>query len=274
MLCMCLGNQANAQQNYYKFRISPSAGTMVYYGDLTDTYPRIKNYTSLAYGGNLEASLSKTVGFRLSATRGEISYNDRTVDKNNDLLLDNPNFSRGLNFRTDIMDASASFVLYADNDRRVKDDAFSAPYLTVGFGITKFDVFADLIDPEGGFYNLSDPTLVQDGDYETNVTELAIEGVEYDTRTWHIPVGIGLKFRVADRWNLNFETNVKYALTDYLDDVSTRGSDSKLNDFYNYTSASLNYNFGLKHRTLKAPVFIADQYSVLNLSDSLQLYLL
>ena len=270
MLCMCFGNQANAQQNYYKFRISPSAGTMTYYGDLTDTYPRIKNYSSFAYGANLEASLSKTIGLRLSATKGEISYNDRTLDRNNDLLLDNPNFARGLNFRTDIRDASASFVLYADNDRRMKDDAFIAPYLTVGFGITQFDVFADLIDPEGGFYDLSDPTLVQDGDYETNVTEMAMEGVEYDTKTFHISVGLGLKFRVGDRWNLSFETNVKYALTDYLDDVSTRGSDSKVNDFYAYTSASLNYNFGLKHRTLKAPVFVADQYSVLNLEDSLQ----
>ncbi|MGB1205607.1 MAG: hypothetical protein ACPG5B_08185 [Chitinophagales bacterium] len=270
ILCMCLGNQANAQQNYYKFRISPSVGTMLYYGDLTDTYPRVKNYSSLAYGGNLEASLSKTIGFRLSATKGEISYNDRTLDRNNELLVDNPNFGRGLNFKTDILDASASFVLYADNDRRMKDDAFIAPYLTVGFGITRFDVFADLIDQDGGFYNLSDETLEQDGDYETNVTELAIEGEKYDTDTWHIPVGIGLKFRVGDRWNLNFETNVKYALTDYLDDVSTRGDDNNLNDFYNYTSASLNYNFGLKHRTIKAPVFIADQYSVLNLTDSLQ----
>ena len=270
MLCMCLGKQANAQQNYYKFRISPSAGTMLYYGDLTDTYPRAKNYMSFAYGGNLEASLSKTIGFRLSATQGEISYNDRTLDRNNDLLLDNPNFGRGLNFRTDIMDASASFVLYADNDRRLKDDAFMAPYLTIGFGVTKFDVFADLIDPEGGFYNLSDPTLIQDGDYETNVTEMALEGVEYDTKVWHIPVGLGLKFRVADRWNLNVETNMKYALTDYLDDVSTRGSDNEMNDFYNYTSVALNYNFGLKHRTLKAPVFVADKYSVLNLTDSLQ----
>ncbi|MGB0839012.1 MAG: hypothetical protein ACPGXL_02670, partial [Chitinophagales bacterium] len=124
-----------AQQNYYGYRVGVSYGTMGYWGDLTDQYPRLSAYLEPAMGLQLERSLSKTLGLRLTASQGAISYNDRTVNHKGEFLTDNPNFDRGLNFRTDIRDAALSFVFHTDNDRQLNDDAFIAPYLSVGFGV-------------------------------------------------------------------------------------------------------------------------------------------
>ncbi len=265
-----LNLDVQAQQNFYKFRIGPSVGAMYYYGDLTDDYPQLKNYAELGYGLNAELSLNKTFGLRFSGSKGAITYNDRTLNGSDELMVDNPNFERGLNFFTEIKNYEAAIVIYPDNDRLMKDNAFIAPYISIGLGRTHFDVFGDLTDDNGDAYNLSDETLLQDGDFETNLSELMLEEEEYDLKTWHLPLGFGFKFRLNDRWNLNAETNIKYTKTDYLDDVSKlRGDDNSMNDFYAYSSASLHYNFGVKKRTIKAPVFIIGDHAALTFEDSL-----
>lgn len=265
---------ANAQQNFYGYRLGVSGGTMLYYGDLVDKYPRPAKYLDIAYGVQFEKSFSKGFGLRLSGTRGKIAYNDRTRTLNDELLTDNPNFYRNLNFQTKIWDAAAAFVWYADNDRLFSDRAFLSPYISLGIGATWFDVFGDRLDANGNLYDYSNPNLEQDGDYETNLTNLKTEDVAYKTRAWHIPLGLGLKFRLGDRWNFNLEANVKYTNTDYLDDVRKRGNDGKWDkDLYAYTSASLNYNFGLKKKAFNAPIIIADRFAKINHNDSLMLKL-
>ncbi len=271
VLCCTIAIDAAAQQNFYKYRLGVSGGMMNYWGDLTDDYPQIKNYMQLGYGAHLERSYGKTLGLRLAYNKGTITYNDRTLGWNDEFLTDSENFDRSLNFETKLHDASATLVFYPDNDKLLSDRAFISPYFLAGFGFTWFDVYGDLEDENGDAYNYSFPGEIdQDGEFETDLREANIEGASYDRRAMHVPVGLGLKFRLSDRWNFNLETTAKYALTDYLDDVSERGNSDKWNrDVYIYSNASLNYNFGLKKRTFKTNPIIADEFARLNYADSL-----
>lgn len=256
-LSTLLSISAFGQQNFYKYRLGITGGTMLYYGDLTDDYPRVKHYTEWAKGLTLDKSLSRFTSLRLAVSKGQIRYNDRTRNWSGDFVDNNPNFSRGLNFETDISDASFSFVFHSDNNKMLDDRAFFSPYLTVGIGVTSFDVFGDLLDSNGEAYNFEvNPALEQDEDFETNLRNLDIERADYNERVLHIPLGLGLKFRLSNRLNLNLETNIKYTFTDYLDDVDIRGKDNGWNDIYAYTHASLNYNFGYKEKGYRPPVIV------------------
>ncbi len=256
-LMTLLSVSAFGQQNFYKYRLGVTGGTMLYYGDLTDDYPRIKHYTEWAKGLTLDKSLSRFTSLRLAVSKGQIRYNDRTRNWSGDFVDNNPNFDRGLNFETDISDASFSFVFHSDNNKTLDDRAFFSPYLTVGIGVTSFDVYGDLLDSNGEAYNFeANPELEQDEDFETNLRDLDIERADYNEKVLHIPVGFGLKFRLSNRLNLNLETNIKYTFTDYLDDVDSRGKDNGWNDIYAYTHASLSYNFGYKEKSYRPSVIV------------------
>ncbi|MGB0930089.1 MAG: outer membrane beta-barrel protein [Chitinophagales bacterium] len=260
-LLLLVGTASNIfAQQPSTYNLGITGGTMLYYGDLTDEYPQIKNYTEPAYGLQLERRLTPKTSLRLSASKGQIRYNDRTINNKGELLADNPNFDRALNFQTDIKDAALAFVFQGGKHR-----SFFRPYVSVGFGITQFDVFGDLLNVEGVAYNFEEnPDLEQDENFETDLRELDIEGENYDKTTWHIPVGLGLQFRLAPRIHFNLETNLKYAFSDHLDDVSSRGNDNGWNDIYAYTQAGLVFSFGSKKtkNAYKAPKIIVGEYAV------------
>ncbi len=252
LLLVLMSVQVFAQENdFFEYKIAPKIGVMNYYGDLTDDYPRIKNYAKLAYGLHFERALSKALALRLSGTMGKITYDDRTLDGSDNLITDNPNLERGLNFETDIFDTSAELILGSNKG------GFISPYLTAGFGLTFFDVYGD---PD------------RDGEFDLDLQEEQIEGEDYGSMTFHVPIGLGLRFQFGDRVGLNLETNFKYTFTDYLDDVKERGDAgdpdaTNLNDIYNFSSVALTYNFGPKKKAFKAPVLIADKYSTLTTED-------
>lgn len=217
LILVCLGGATHAQQNFYKYRIGPTVGTMFYYGELAENNDPVEEDARLTYGLNIERSLSKGFGLRLTGAVGQIAFEDQGEGS----------------FETDIMDASATIVFYPDNDRfYLNDKAFISPYILGGFGITNF----------------------QEKDQEK------------DSSVYHIPVGLGLKFRLGDRWNANLETNVKYAFTDHLDGMVEQ--DDKSYDSYTSFLFGINYNFGVKKKTIKAPVFVVDKYAALSKEDS------
>ncbi len=301
-LFLILAMAVQAQQNFYGWRIGVHGGAMTYHGDLStdrilDPQLSLINFTDnienyISYGLSVEKSLSKAWGLRLMGARGVFEANDRTIDWDKNLYTDNENFSRALNVRTELQDASILFVYNFDNGEILSDEAFFSPYLLIGAGVTQFEAYGDLYGENGEqYFYWSDNTIrnqaegtdnatevIQDGNYETKLAPLDTEGVEYSKNILNFPVGLGLKFRLGDRFNLNLEAMAKYTNTDYLDDVSgnypesyfsttqeyasnpsgisreMRGSDSDLNDIYGYVNLSLNYNFGFKQTAFIAPV--------------------
>jgi len=43
----------------------------------------------------------------------------------------------------------------------------------------------------------------------------------YNRISWSVPVGFGMNFLIDRNWGIGFEYGVRYAMTDYIDDVST-----------------------------------------------------
>ncbi len=236
-----------AQQNLYNWRVGVYGGTSTYFGDLNNRVfnPQhfmvdapFKHLDYLTYGASVEKGFGNALALKLMWTNGKVASNDRRVNGKNELLTDVDNFGRSLNFSTEVMDLGFIGTFYTDNGKIFSEEAFLSPYISLGIGLTRFDVFGDLFLEDGRqYYYWSDNTIrdlaesdpnasnahviTQDGVFETNLTALNTELDEgYKTTVLNIPAALGLKLRLGNRFNLNLETQFKYSFTDYLDDVS------------------------------------------------------
>lgn len=282
-----------AQQSYYDWQISAGFGGMAYYGDLSyrlNTAPVNETYR-LSIGKRI----SPSVMLALEGYYGRISGNDRPETWGGELQTGNENFSRALNFRTDIRTANLLFQYRFDNGKIISEHASIAPYLFVGVGVTDFDVYGDLFGAGNQrYYYWSDNSvrnlpenpananqaqvIEQDGDFETNLTNLQTEQ-SYPTSVLTIPVGAGVKFKLSDRLSASLQAGAHYTFTEYLDDVSgayrtdaaseiqayainpsgirrdARGNGK--NDAYFSGTLSLTYHFNFKRKQFNAPMVYA-----------------
>jgi|GEM_PF-443453 len=287
-----------AQQDNYKWKIGLHSGGMGYVGDLNSRLinPQTQWLANPAanirpaYGFSVEYAPGANFGLRALWSNGQFTANDRTVSFGNVLQTDAENFTRSLNARTNINDVSLTGTFYLQRKRPGKKRSF-APYIMIGAGLTQFEVFGDLFfNNDNRYYYWSDFTvrdmpegissevsiILQDGDYETNLTELHTENTDYETNVGNIPIGLGFRWKLGDRLSLNFETLWHYTFTDYLDDVSGvypinfdnpsalqsyaanpsnsqnvwRGrKEDRFNDMYSFNNISLNYSFGYGKNT-------------------------
>lgn len=121
-------------------------------------------------------------------------------------------------------------LIYSD---RTKDRWFSA-YLTGGVGFVSFWALKTDLNKEEG----------EDGWFEgsSGYTNEGTEKKEPTTETV-IPVGLGLKFRLAKRLHLHLETTFRFTASEKLD--ATEGN-TGVNDHYSTLGLGLTYTFG-KH---------------------------
>ena len=289
ILGLSLGHRVLAQQEQYRWRVGAYLGSMSYYGDLNQRLlPETVNPDHPAFGFSVERLLNKAWSAKLLYTQGQWIANDRTGDAF---------LARSLNAKTEVQDYSLLFTYYLDNNRQLGRRSFLSPYVSFGLGYTDFSVFGDLRDGNGDYYHYwsdysirnvpeDDPNaaganvVAQDGTYETELASLATEQ-EYPTESFSLPLALGLKFRLSSNINLNLELLMRYAFTDYLDDVSgayradyssseqrraanptgqavgPRGSSPNVNDFYAFPSVSLHYSFARRKTAYRAPKLYA-----------------
>lgn len=294
IICLLIFTNAFAQQDNYSWRIGIGAGYTNYYGDLSHYDLKFKNIDALyryksnrtepieSFAFTLEKSLSPTVSLIGQFSRNVIYGND-SYDFRNNLNLNNPNFSRALNFRSTIQDYSIGFVFSTDNGKIFKQNAFFSPYVSIALGYSFFDTYGDLYDNEGNPYAyLPNGQLISNSSlnsqYETSLAPLQTEGKDYNQNTFNAGFGLGLKFRLTSRIGLHIESQFRYLFTDYIDDVSgnypvifdspqqayasnpsqairdSRGSKSH-NDLWAFHSISLRYSFGKPTKHYKTPAF-------------------
>lgn len=236
----------HAQRTSYQWRLRLGVGATQYLGDLSYRYQDDwEHYANLPpeaqpYAANLwlERRLSRSFSLGLTGQYGFITGTDRLRDLDGNLITDNPNLARSLNFRSEIYGGQLMLTFRTDNGWLLRKQARLAPYLFVGFGATAFDVYGDLFDADGQRYyywsdqtirnlaegdpNAADAALItQDGDFETRLTNLETEqDGAYDPFAWQVPAGIGLDLRLTSRLRLGLQYQLTYTFTDYLDDVS------------------------------------------------------
>jgi|GEM_PF-5537825 len=247
LLCLMITHhQAKAQ--WHKWHLGAGAGSMTYYGDLSHKFVNM-NLQEWGYHAYLERLLTKNKGIylRLESVNGYLLGSDRAPGGwINSGYPGNPDFGRSLNFRTEIHDVNASFVFYFGSKNKRERPPFLNAYVRAGIGVGYFDVYGDLKDANGNFYNYwsdltirdlpenapnaSDANVIsRDKSYETNLRELAIEK-SYNRFKWQIPIGIGLKMRLGDVAALVLEAQYTYAMTDYLDNVGDMRTSADITD--------------------------------------------
>jgi outer membrane protein OmpA-like peptidoglycan-associated protein len=265
-LSIAFSTAVSAQQEAFKWRVGVQAGVGASASDISLT--ATPNLQDLTYGLSAEYFFNKAWSAKALFSVGQVTANDRSFGSGS------ANFARGLNAQTRFQDVGLMGSFYFDNERNLEQTAKFAPYITAGLGFTSFKVYSDLKDASGKLYtNNYKDEWAQDGTYETEVSSLKTgSDAQYPTIAFTIPVGLGFKYRVSDRININLEGIAKFALTDNFDDATgafrteipttftaeqkaaarpnsnysgSRGS-VQGNDMYGYVGVSVHYNFGLR----------------------------
>lgn len=282
-----------AQLHPYTWRVGVQGGFSTYYGDLTpyrlrgDGVGRVlghlytfnqEYFPAISWQVSAERSLNSTLSLKVAIGNVNFSANDRFVKPDGTLWAEAPFFDRGLNAETTIYDGSIGLIFKTDNLRFLSHRAFIAPYFGIHFVALNFETYADLRDNEGNFYNLSNPNLRQEGTYETLLTGLRTEGVDYSTIAFGGRLELGIRFRLSRQLNLNISTQYTITSTDYLDDVSaeyptqftstlqqrasdptnrrltiSQRGDDFFADSYLFHSVGIQWSFGSRSRLKKFP---------------------
>lgn len=306
-----LNAQGSKSRNNYGWSIGLVGGATSTYSDVSykflpsnwkDLTTANKSFDSRAAGLVLDRRLGSALGLSFTGLYGNVTGNDRTFWMGK-YMTENENFARSLNFRTEFYSLDAQLIYNMANGFIIRNNAKFAPFIGVGFGATQYFVFGDLYTPEGGRYyywndntvrNLSqsDPNsaiaseISQDKQYETRLTNFKVEGTNYSTIALQVPVTLGVKTRLADRWDISLSASARYLFTDYFDDISgkypTSGNPTPqeeyflnpnpnnwkpgefrgnpdMNDILGFVGIGIHHRFGLQLRKFKGPRFYSQE---------------
>jgi hypothetical protein len=244
----------HAQRN---LEIGLSTGVTHYYGDLGNWDSQIQwnsmrpalNLTFRDFFNNPKRYVTRSITMEARISWFRIGYNEAAATgglSGKDLH----NWNRGLNFRTDLVGASAHLVLNAYREPFTplfKQRFFMFFYLGAGIyhGRPKADLFRGDISLDNKYYFWEDGTIrdrprgsqgseviEQDGKYETDLYSWVTEGRGKGSTTsvvqrqsaWHIgiPMGMGVRYMITRRLSVGAEFSYYMFLTDMLDNVSER----------------------------------------------------
>jgi hypothetical protein len=201
--------------------IGLSLNTMNYFGDITPTPSRFSTDVSFTKTG-IGLTYSK-VFHPQSAWRAAINYGAIGGD---DFKADNSSppsqylYLRNLHFRNRILEVSWGLEINLIPNTGGANNRFPLnPYIFLGIAAFKHNPQAKA--PE---FDLTGRPLAEAGEW----VDLQPQGTEgqnlagrkpYSLIQVAIPIGLGVKVRLPDDWDLNFEVGFRQLFTDYIDDV-------------------------------------------------------
>ncbi len=203
--------QADAQQFSKRKQynsIGVSLNAMNYFGDLNP----LTNFASFHLGDtrpNIGLNITHRFFPRISG-RFAVAYGRITADDNTNANKDEVNarfrYTRNMNFRNDIYEASAVVVvdLIENRNNYLKRPDF-VPYLFGGIA---------------GFHH-SPQGKDQSGNY-VDLQPLKTEGVDYSKFQFSLPFGAGVRYRINRQLDASFEIGFRKTFTGYLDDVNNK----------------------------------------------------
>lgn len=183
------------------FSANIGTGSASYFGEL-NAKKSINNNFSMASIG-LEARLLSKIAARFEV--GYISLNGSDANAPNDSF----ERQRNLSFESRNFQIRLDGIYYL---KPYKGDFYKRwavdPYVLSGVGYLQYNPAARL------------------GDERFLLREARTEEVDYKKWAFTLPLGAGLKFRVNEFLNVNFEVIYHFTFTDYIDDVSTTYGES------------------------------------------------
>jgi opacity protein-like surface antigen len=202
-----------------KYEIGINAGTLIYQGDLAPSDIGSFKTPGLVVGLYGSRRLTNKLAARLDLSFGRLRGDDAKYDE--------PDWrqERALKFKTPATEVAALLVWNAlGSDRRF------SPYLFAGLGYTFLK-----IDRDYSRFNYA---------YFANqgLGEELQRDIEHDLprSEFMIPVGVGVRYALTEKWGLNVESAYRHISTDYLDGFSRAGN-PKRDDAYFKFSLGVSY---------------------------------
>ena len=228
-------NTFTKQKKYGSFGFS--INSMSYLGDIAP-----KASWGSTKIGFTRPGMSLSYGYRLGpryTLQGALSYGRLQSD---DFKVGDPTseesryrYTRNASFRNDIWELSAIAVIdIIKNEGSYLSRATLVPYVFFGIAGFHHNPQAKAPDnyvldagggstplPEAGTWVALQP-LGTEGQHATNMVEGDANFGNKPYSLWQIsiPVGVGLRYRLADALDLSFDFSVRVLFTDYIDDVS------------------------------------------------------
>lgn len=214
-LCACSAHLVNAQSFNPYTEVGVFLGTSYYIGDLNENHFELAQpAVGLIYRNNL----NRRFALKASAWSGEL----RGSDKKN--VVDTFKINRNLHFRSPIIELSGqvefNFFEYETGSTRYP---FS-PFIFAGLSIFKHNPQARRFDTENpydrdGFGTSNDWIELQSLGTEGQNSFHYPEKEAYSLTQFAIPLGVGIKWSLGQRFSLVAEYGIRKTFTDYLDDV-------------------------------------------------------
>ncbi|MEN9548859.1 MAG: hypothetical protein RIR12_1450 [Bacteroidota bacterium] len=221
-----IGNWLAAQQPIKNYEFGMGGGIAVYQGDLTPE--QLGAYKTMGIAWQLQAAkvISPAWRIRLNLLRGRLRGDDGAYN--------NPAFrkQRAFNFNSPVTEFTALWVYSPLNNKNAK--GFS-PYLYAGGGVSFVNIKKDYSQFNAAYF----------GDGSDLPNRIAIDDAKKMPKVLPvIPVGMGLRYTISERWAIQAESSYRFLFTDYLDGFSHAANPAK-NDHYQTTTINLVYKTGV-----------------------------
>jgi hypothetical protein len=175
-----------------------------YFGDL-NSKPQF-NRPKIAAGIFFRKNFGNYIAARVSANFVQLGYSDK-YNTHNEYQR-----RRNLSFNSNVWELSLqgdfNFYRFLPGD----PDFRFTPYITFGAGIFNYDPYA---------YLGKDKYHLRDLGTEGQGSSLYPDRKPYSSMAFSVPLGVGFKYALNERFNIGFEVVHRFTTTDYLDDVST-----------------------------------------------------
>ncbi len=239
--------QEAAPDSSHKPTIKFGLSTLKFTGDvgmLTDVSPLLD--VRLGAYMAFEQRFGKVFGVSLGGTYGKLAGTDNSK-------------SSHLNFESTIM--QGELLLTFNFDKLMKHNPLVSPFINAGFGYVMYNSKADLRNKHHKYYYWADGSIKNEPElpgnqnfavpiqrdyvYETALNDSSVS----EKSTLTVPIGLGLKFKMGQRWAACVGVNYVLMLSDKIDNKV-----SGLNDSYLQANVGLQFEFKKKIRPEKSKV--------------------
>jgi hypothetical protein len=216
LMALCVGvSTATAQLKTRYFYVGVGMGATNYKGDLDDNFALKFTKPGLGFIGGYK--FHPHMSARLMLAQGWMKASDAKAAR------DIPRLRRNLSFRSPITEASLTFIYeFFANDRKFMYRPQFSPYIFGGVAVFAFNPQGKLGNE---WYDLQ--PLGTEGQFMANChqgqTYLNVTGdcpQPYKLVQLSIPFGLGIRYKLTDKIDLNAELGLRKTFTDYIDDVS------------------------------------------------------
>jgi len=256
--------------NIYKLpSIEFSAGVLTFFGNVNDFNKNISfiGKHNLGIGINVQQRIGSFFGVSASFLKGKLTGFDTKPGSY-------------YNFQSDVMQGDFNIYIHLDNDFIINKSSRIAPYLKAGIGFFNFDPMGDLRDKDNKYYHYWADGTIRDQKFDPENPQngnLIVRDYVFETKldslnknkhsAISIPVGGGIKIKLSDALEANFEVSYMFTNSNFVDNLAPDNKSysffDKRNDNFMFSSISIQFNFG----SISKKILSNRPYKKINFAD-------